>query len=350
MKKIQAKAHLSEQINKRNTILAYICVFIFIIIFSISFLILYFDRSKNYTVNYDENSNINYKVFLNENSYYDKNYLNENNEFISKLINYIEANFNYNISTNEDNIDLKYSYKIEANVSVKKKRNDKSIYNFTEILIDTKNLNSISKGIINESINIDYQKYNTLISGFIQTYKLDDVDSILTINMYININEPCKNSSKKETISMSIPLTENTFNISTNDILSNKNDNIIVCEKRYTNTFIYLMFFIISILYLGFMIYKLIIFIKNNQTPYDIYHKELSKILNTYSSYIQEINNININDYKVWNVKTFEDILEISDRSSKPILMFDNKNKVSFIIPDIDNKIYLYELKIKEKA
>ena len=54
-------------------------------IFSISFLILYFDRSKNYTVNYDERSNVNYKVFLNDNSYYNQDYLNENNEHIIKV-------------------------------------------------------------------------------------------------------------------------------------------------------------------------------------------------------------------------------------------------------------------------
>lgn len=357
MKKSQINAILVDQAKRRNAIFAYIGIIIILSILAFSFLTLYIERTGNYTVKYNENSNIDYQVFLKENPYFEQNYLGVNNQYLETLIDYINANFKYNISLDEKNVDFKYSYRIDANVEVKTKNGRNPIYKFTDTLLKSveQESNSNRNVSIDQNVRIDYQKYNNLIKGFVDTYGLENIDSKLVINMYVNVIGSCEefseDSNNESVMSLTIPLTTKTVDIDISDALVNSEDNVMVCKKDYTNAFIFILVAIIALVALAYTVEKLIKYIIETRTPEDVYHKELAKILNNYGTYIQEVvDGVDLTGYEVWKIKSFNDMMEISDKVSQPILMVQNakKNGVYFIIPNLDKRLYLYGFKVSE--
>ena len=74
---------------------------------------------------------------------------------------------------------------------------------------------------------------------------------------------------------------------------------------------------------------------------------ELKKILNEYHTYIQKVNNtFDLKGYQLVVIDTFDDMLEIRETLSQPILMVENKEKTGtyFIIPSTTKLLYTYTL------
>ena len=83
----------------------------------------------------------------------------------------------------------------------------------------------------------------------------------------------------------------------------------------------------------------------------NIYEREMKKILNNYSSYIQTINNeFDFKAFKLIKVDSFTDMLEIRDTIKQPILMkeSDDKTGAYFVIPSNTKILYIYRLKISD--
>jgi len=356
MKRNHVNAILVNQTERRNTVLAYIIAIVFISLLALSFFLMYVNSNKSYYVTYDEKSNIDYKVYLKENDFFDDEYLKSNRQYIANLIDHITANFEYNLSLDEKNVDYKYSYRIEANVDVRSKGTNYSLYNTTEELISKKkDITSSDDVRINESVNIDYNHYNDLIKKFVDFYELDDIVSTLNINMYVNVVGSCEdfeeNNEQESVMTLSIPLTTKTVAIDiSNDLIDNENS-VMQCKK--TNG--YNSFFII--MGVAFVICDLVLIVCvvryeiKTRTAENIYEKELKKILNNYSSYIQKLNNdFDFKGYQLLKIDTFTDLLEIRDTVRQPILMKENNDKTGayFVIPSNSKILYVYRLKVSD--
>lgn len=356
MKKKQVNAILVNQTKRRNVVISLICAIVVISITVLSFFLIYCEHNKKQYVSYDETSNIDYKVFLKENSFFKEDYLGTNNQYIASLIDYIKTNFNYELSLEEKDVEYKYSYRIEADVLVKEKSTDNPLYNTNKILLNEKEkATSLNKVVINENIDINYNYYNNLIKKFINVYGLDDTESFLTINMYVNVLGSCEdfeeNKQHESVMSISIPLTTKTVAIEiSNDLINNKN-NIMQCKSVYTNNFVFIIFGIVfGIIDLGLIIFTVKYEFKT-RTAENIYEKELKKILNNYSSYIQTLDvDFDFSDYQLLKINTFTDMLEIRDTIKQPILMKENNDKTGayFIIPSNTKILYVYRLKISD--
>ena len=88
---------------------------------------------------------------LSENSFFSNNYLGANNQYIASLINYITANFDYSLKMEEKGIEYKYKYRIDAEVNVKEKDTNNSLYNYLgnyDYYLEKKEKNIISGRII----------------------------------------------------------------------------------------------------------------------------------------------------------------------------------------------------------
>ncbi len=72
MKKSQVNAILVDQTKRRNTIFSFVCIIALLSLLSIGFFFVYINKSKNYSVSYKETSNIDYKVFLKDNEFFDE--------------------------------------------------------------------------------------------------------------------------------------------------------------------------------------------------------------------------------------------------------------------------------------
>lgn len=355
MKKNQVNAILYNQAKRRNTVFALISIIIIVSVITLSFFMIFFERSKKQYVSYDETSNIDYKIFLNDNEFFDSNYLDKNNRYIASLINYINASFNYKLSLNNEDIEYKYFYRIDADIKIVEKGTDNPLYNKTSILkTSDEKIGYSNEIIINENVNIDYNHYNSLAKKLVTFYNLDDTESTLTINMYVNVIGTCEdfeeNNNGEAVISLVIPLTTNTVGI---DVINNSinNKNVIECKNANSNNYIFIILgVIIALIDLGLVVYTIRYEI-TTKTAENIYEKELKKILNNYSSYIQIIDNdFEFNDCQMLKVNDFTDMLEISDRIRQPILMKENNEKTGayFVIPSNTRILYVYRLKVSD--
>lgn len=354
MKRNQVKAILTNQTKRRNTVLMFICTIVIVSIAAFSFFLTYFNQSKKQYVTYDETSKIDYKVFLEDNDFFDNNYLGTDNNYIASLIKYINTDFSYKLSLKEKNVEYKYSYRIEANVSVKEKGTSNPLYNTDQILVGEKEYNSsLNEVTINENINIDYKYYNDLIKKFINIYGLDNVESILTINMFVNVIGSCedfeKNGEQESIISLSIPLTTKTVAIDISNNLTDVRNNVMQCKNIYPNSFIFMLLGSIFVILDLCLIIITIRYEIKTRTAENIYERELKKILNNYSSYIQTLgDDFDFKSYQLLKVDTFNDMLEIRDTIKQPILMKENKDKTGayFVIPSNTKILYVYRLKV----
>ena len=135
MKKSQVNAILVDQTKRRNMILNFVCIIVVLSILSVAFLYIFINKNRDYSVSYQEKSNVDYKVYLKANDFFDEKYLGLENKYIASLINYIDANFKYEISMKEKNVDYKYSYRIEALVNVSETKSSKPLYTKTTELL-----------------------------------------------------------------------------------------------------------------------------------------------------------------------------------------------------------------------
>ena len=355
MKKNQVNAILVDQVKRKNKIISLSCLIFIVSLLIGGFLYLYFNSNKINYVSYKEDSNIDYKVYLKKNYFYDTNYLESDKQYIASLINNINASFNYKLKIDKENINYKYQYYIESEVNVSDSDTKKSIYNFKEKLLnDTiKDSNGNDNVEINENVVIDYNKYNELIKKFVSIYNLDNAVSTLNISMYVKVLGECEkfeDIDKVSTFALNIPLTTKTVAIDLErDLVDTNKENFMLCESDKTVSYVSLVIAIILFIIDIVITVILVKYIIKTRTAETIYQKELKKILNNYKSYIQKINNtFDLKGYQVLGVDSFTDMLEIRDTLQQPILMAENKENtgVYFIIPSSTKILYLYSLKV----
>ena len=199
------------------------------------------------------------------------------------LIDFVNAYFKYDLNVKED-LEYNYKYKIVANVNVIDDSTHKSIYTFSENILEEVTGQTRNDLKIQENVKIDYNKYNDLISEFVNVYNLNNVTSKLSVNMYVGIAGTAEDFQKEDdsVISLDIPLTTNTVAIDVNYDLSNNVDSLITLKSSYKNSKIFIglsiIFFVADIvLTLG-----LIKYIKDSETEEEKYNSQLILLMHLY--------------------------------------------------------------------
>ena len=368
MKKNQVNAIFNIQADRRRRIFIFLCFIIALFIITLTLFIGYIKNNKGYLVHYKENSNVDYKVYLKENTFFENDYLDSENRYIASLIDYINATFKYEMSMDEQDANFDYTYRIDAEVNVAEPTSSKPLFNKKYEIVKpiTKVASGESNVVISENVKIDYNDYNDLVQRFVTVYGLDDTDSTLTLNMYIDVKGSCEkfteDSNDTTVISLVIPLTTKTVGIDIKNNLVESNNNVMLCKDKTSFIQFNLVLALITFATMIYLIYLLIKYISDTRTAQTVYSDELKKILNNYHSYIQRVkNNISLTENKilvdgvslykdcqVFRLNTFTDMLEIRDSLNTPIIMSSNdSNATYFIIIDAHNKaIYVYELKV----
>ena len=140
------------------------------------------DQEKLIT-NYNSNTNLDYKVYLKPNKFYERSYLDKDKKYISNIINYVDVNLNYIFNTTVLS-DTSYSYNVSAVISSDYESNGVTaeLWSKTYQLVAPKTLtkNSSSGFQIKENLKIDYSKYDTLANNFKEEYGIS-ADTKLTI-------------------------------------------------------------------------------------------------------------------------------------------------------------------------
>lgn len=356
MKRSQVDKLFAEEATRKKTILVYVGMIILFMGFSFLFSYTYKSLNKTKYVTYTENSNVDYKVYLKDNSFYEKEYLEKGHQYISDLVDYVTATFNYKIQLDKSDISYKYSYRIEAVVDVKDKTSNKSLYNYKDTLVSKVEKTSNKRNTeILENVNINYNKYNDKINNFISTYEITNTTSTLSINMIVDILNNCNEyetrAGNESVTSIVIPLTNKTMGMDiTNSVLDNEGSSIL-CSQPPKGNVLFLLCSVIALLIAVMIAIRMFIYMEETKTAKTIYEKELKKILTNYRSYIQKVNGtFDISGFKSLKMDSFEDMLEIRDTINEPILMIENAKKtgVYFIIPSSNKILYNYSIKVAE--
>jgi len=308
---------------------------------------------KEYVVHYTDKSNLDYNVYLKPNNFYKTSFLPKDKNYISTLIDYVDADFDYTFKSAED-FDLEYTYYIKADVLVNNNEG-KNIFKQEETIINKNSFNDVSNNTfsINQNVKIDYAKYNRLASDFISSYDLQ-ADSKVVISLYVDVlgkhDEFDKELKDKAVISLEIPLTNKTVDIAMNYKLTNNVDEIFQYKSTMINNpVLFTISIVLAILDVVWII-AIIAYVISHRDSKTIYAHKLKRILRDYDRYISETNNFKRTDLekglRVEYVKSFDDIINIRDSIEKPILFHEEKVGESAVFYIIDDKvIYIYEMR-----
>lgn len=301
-------------------------------------------------VNYREKSNLDYKVHLKKNEFYDSEYLGKGMSYVASLIDKITANFNYTFDIDkESNIDFDYDITAQLVISDTSKNNIFLKKEYTLLQNTKENMNSSKQYTINKSIDIDYDFYNRIANKFRISY---GVDTRSDLNIYLNIHE--KNSENnpfklenKSVMTLTIPLSEKAINITLDYKDINKTSQVIKNSEIIINNYIYLALGTVLLL-IGLLelihLTNLLLLTKTKKTNYDKY---ITKILNEYDRLIVETTTgPNINDKNIIKINTFNELLDVRDNLKLPIKYFvvSKHQKCEFYI-DHEKEVYILTIK-----
>ena len=324
----------------------YYVIFMFIfIVFGYVFLDSGFNTKTKVDINYEDSSDVIYKV-----NYKDNNYKANNDRYVSDMVSSIDISYNYNNLFSEY-INGFYRYNVEGYLITYEDDITNSLWERKYSLVDDKTVvldkSEVNSIKIEDKINIDFNKYRNEINDFIDNYNID-ISGYLSvkINIFesINFNKLDNLYEEEKSIIVNIPLTEDIFKIDVNNI-NDKDSYYEFTSKKGMNIILLIIgAFCISIaLALLVLIIRQFKYICVNQ---DEYNKKLNKILSKYDDSIVKVRRFYVNKkYNMIYVDSFSELMDISIKKNKMISFKEyKKNKESiFVIIDEDDA-WVYKL------
>lgn len=331
-----------------------VLVILFILaVFSITF-------KNTYMLHYSEASTLDYNVFLEDNDFFEEKYLPKDKQYISSLIDYVDADLNYDFFSEED-IGLKYSYYVVASVLVDNS-NGKNLYKKDDVLVDKQEVKKETTNLfgIKENVKFEYDKYNDIASKFIEKYNLTTASAKLVVSMYVDVEGQHTDFEKKiqdkSVVSLTIPLTQVTTDIEISyDLTNNKNEVLQYKEAIISNPLLFNTSVILAVLDFIIVIILVIYIVKTRDSKAK-YQAKLNRILKTYKDYMCETNITQraedmekTRDFKLISLSSFDGIIEIADKIKKPILYHEERVGEKSIFYMYDNNIvYIYTMEIDD--
>lgn len=303
-------------------------------------------------MNYNSNTNLDYKVYLKPNKFYERSFMEKNKKYISSIIDYIDVDLNYMFNTTALS-DTTYSYSVSAVISSDYDLNGVAaeLWSKSYQLVAPKSLTKTSSSgfQIKENLKLDYNKYDSLATSFKEQYGIAS-DTKLTILINIRSNTTIKDYSKSvpatKTISLVMPLNKAVTDITVTGVEPvSTNVTETIKGGRHIN-YVLLVSSVIAMLvsapicFISF--YKL--FKITNVSQYIV---EQKRILKGYGDVIAEVTTKpDLSGLKIIEVKDFEDLVNIEEELRVPILFYEliHESESWFIITT-STQAYRYVLK-----
>ncbi len=353
-----------KQIMK-NVNVATLCIFVTIILVAIS--IALFKKSvvigaKESYAKYNEIGNVDYKVYLKDNDFYESSFLGSGMQYVANLIKTVNVKFNYELHATED-LDFANEYKVVSELQITE-RNDPSsvLYSKKDNIVPTKKISKKDDNlVIHEEVDIDYDKYNNMVNAYKKNLGLI-VSSNLILTFETNTNAINQNDKlvKSNKLQIVIPLSESTLKINLSTDKINNSAAINGTEKWFNieNKVLFVLDVIAILLTVGIIILDIYIYWKHlEKDPYQI---KLNNILKNYDRLIVT-GNVNLDESKYSNIiyaNTFKELVDAAENLGVPIMHYEviKGEKSIFIVTKEDTlvkyrvtKAYLNNKKNKEE-
>ena len=325
-----------------------VCFFAFFAL-SMSLMVSSITYQKEKYINYSEKGNLDYKVNLKKNNYYESSSLGKDMIYVASLIDSIDAYFNYDF-TIDDKTNMKFSYSIVGKLRITDE-NDKDVYLEKEyVLLDNKEFNMTNDNHYNisEKLNINYDKYNDIASGFKATYGVNSNSNFVVALKIVkeSLDKDVKINNNVSTQIINIPLSIKAINIKLDYVDINSNSSIVSESDVLIGNDLYITLSIILLILSIFFLLKFIRLLEKSRIKKSSFDKYVNKILREYDRLIVESKTIiDFSNYEIIKVNKFEELLDVRDNLKLPInyYVIVPHQKAYFYI--VSNNIYLYVVK-----
>ena len=355
MSEAEKKRRLAYKQNRKKWILVQVVILVAVLLFTAVSFGYYTSLNKTLYINYEEESDIDYKVRLKDNDFYTEEEIGMDKSYVTALVDKFLINFDYFLTMGADSVDFEYKYSIVAVTEVVDKGTGAVIYNpKEEIVKETVESKTGYNLNINKDVEIDFQKYNKQAETFINAYKLTNVESTLRVEMAVDVKgaseQFSEDSNNKFVFAFNAPLVKQTvFVTATSTVPQTENVILARAEKGPQDTLKIMSIAGGATLVLCLLIFTAFVYsTRNTDINYEI---QVNRIVKNYKSFIQKIvNPFDDSGYQVLKVEKFGEMLEIRDTISSPVLMFENGDKTctQFIVPTNTKIIYYYEIKVAD--
>ncbi len=302
---------------------------------------------------YTYNSNLNYKVYLKDNSYFTTPYIGMNKQYITSLIDHINVDATYVFESTED-LDYSYNYEIVATArGLYQNTEGKDVEIWSKAYPVANQANQTGSGktfTINKNVNLDYEQYNKIMTDFRNQYGLS-IDARVDLSMVVNITAGLHGATEKglketNTMTLEIPLLQQTINIKPNYV--NHGSNTIyksASDQADINVPIVILSAVVLIITL--VAFKVLVKSLLAVTRKSEYVLALNKILKEYGDIIAETHNMpDIDKYDIINVKNFNDLVDVEEELHSPILYFEVREDYESVFVIISgNTLYKFTLR-----
>jgi len=280
---------------------------------------------------YDVSNNSFYNIYLKNNDFIQEPILGMNKMYITQLVDFIDIKFLYEYTGNK-NIKLDYSYNINAiligsyNNNFENTRGSEVWTKVYPLKDTTANSITDNKFIIDEGIKIYLNSYNVELDKFKQTLGIP-ITAMLRISLNIDISGLIDNKYFADNYidTLDIPLGTSVFRINKMEDTIDK-INIYEDEKEQELDVKGLVFYISSILIIALLALwftKKYVLITTHESKW---HKKITKILKEYGNRIITVENIiNLPSIHYISIPNFNELIELADELTAPILHWYNK-------------------------
>lgn len=345
MKKYKKKVILKKWV--RITLL----IIIFVLLFCGAANVILSFKEKEQEINYGYNilQNLDYKVYLVENDFYDELILPKGQNYTSYFVDKIQTEFTYNFSGTKKQ-PLLVEYSIDGTIYGEYKGDtnslDSKIWAKAENLLPLKSItyDNTANFNLSENIEIDFNYYNLIAADFRRKISIP-MKSFLRVIFNITVKSDDLINDKKEII-MDIPLLQEAFMITEN--YTPNNQKVIYfgeSDKVDVSKLIFGVSSITTSLILLTLTYKLIF----NVRPKNKYTIKLNKILKDNGDIIVEVvNAIDFSKFEVVDVKNFNEMLDLEEGLREPIIFYETREDYEGEFVLVNNNI-LYRYILNDK-
>ena len=327
-KVVSEESKNKKKVNIGGKVVFYVLLFLVLLVAGIVLLKNSLSYDESEVVKYTEKSDIEYKVYLFDNDFYDKEYLEKGdvNLYVANLIKKIELDFKYMFET-EAKENLNFTYSIVGKLSITNADGTKSYYKKSYVLLDEKKVSMENKDyqIINEVIDIDYVYYNSLANRFKNSYGIDTV-STLTVYMLVDKTSGVENDIVKDsnnTMNFVIPLSEKAVDISLDYKAINEASTIVKAESVAIGNVVYLGAAIVLVIISLIILIKIMRMLYSTAPKKNNYDKYVNKILREYDRLIAETGTLlSFENKQIITINKFTELLDIHDNLQLPIMYY----------------------------
>lgn len=349
MVKYQTKKVVKKQLKPSVVYTLFIILIVISVILAYYFTTRRVDDQVVADVTYEQESSINYRVFYEENQFYDEIFMEEGGTYVSSLIDEIEIDYNYYTYFNKK-INGTYTYDINARLVVWNTNQDE-IWTKDFVIKDDRAANFQRKKdyLIEESVVIDFKEYKDIYLAYKNEQNIA-TEAILYISM--NVDNTASVTGLNDIdydakLEIRIPISDNTFKI--DKVSDHKVGKQTVSKTKSDNLKKVYSMLVAVILWVLVIVFSALLFVTYNRNvkKQGNYIRRLRKILSTYDSIIVNVKELpRIEGLSVVKVVSFEELVDAQNEVRLPINFKEDKvNKVAKFILVRNNLAWVYTLR-----